>query len=159
MRGLLKAKHQSQAQFQSPLISQLLGGNRTMRCRMIIAGLVAALALCIGLIAFIQPRVPPGKFPRELSDSEKRQIVSAAHSDARRQALVEIRRGQFRQAWRWIVHSRKHTVRSIGQQQEQGMIWVVFGVDDPGSPEGYSIWARYIMKREKGRWVINGTNF
>ena len=130
-----------------------------MRCRMIIAGLVAALALSIGLSAFVQPRVPPGKFPREFSDAEKRQIVSAAHSDALKQTFVEIRRGQFRQAWCWIVRSRKQTVRSIGQQQEQGMIWVVFGVDDPGSPEGYSIWARYIMKREKGRWVINGSYF
>ena len=130
-----------------------------MRLRVIIASLVAALALGIGLIAFIPQPAPTGKFPPEFSDSEKRQIVSVAHSDALKQTLVEIRRGQFRQAWRWMVHSRKQTVRSIGQQQEEGMIWVAFGVDNPGSPEGYSLWARYIMKREKGRWVINGPYF
>jgi hypothetical protein len=87
-----------------------------MSRRVIVVSLVASFALCIGPIAFVQPATPPGKFSREFSDSEKLQIVSAARSDALKQTLVEIRRGQFRQAWSWIVHSRKQTVRSIGKQ-------------------------------------------
>ena len=130
-----------------------------MRPRVIIASLVAASALGIGLIPIIPSPAPTGRFPPEFSDSEKRQIVSAAHSDALKQTLVELRRGHFHQAWRWIAQSRKQTVRSIGKQHEEGMIWVTFGVDDPGSSEGYSIWARYIMKKEKGHWVINGSYF
>ena len=74
------------------------------------------------------------------------------------QTLIAIRRGRFREARRWVINSRKQTVRSVGQQGE-GMIWVTFGVDDPGEPEGYFIWARYTMKREKGSWVINGPSF
>ena len=130
-----------------------------MRRRVIIVCLIAACALCIALFSFVPPPAPRGTFPSEFSDSEKRQIVSAAHNDALKQTLVEIRRGQFHQAWRWIVQSRKQTVRSIGHQQDEGMIWVTFGVDDPGSSEGYPIWARYIMKRQNGRWVINGSYF
>jgi hypothetical protein len=125
-----------------------------MRRRVIIASLVAVALLGIGLVAFLRPPTPAGKFPAEFSDVEKRQIVAAAHSDALRQTFASLRRGRWGEARRWVVNSRKQTVRSIGQQGE-GKIWVAFGVDDPAATDGYAIWARYILKKEKDRWVMD----
>jgi hypothetical protein len=44
-------------------------------------------------------------------------------------------------------------VRTIGNQPE-GRIWVTFGIDDSTETNGYFIWARYFMKKEKGHWVV-----
>lgn len=125
-----------------------------MRHRAIIAILIGAFALCIGMLVFLRPPAPAGNFLRGFSDAEKRQIVSAANSDAIRQVLMAIRRGRFGEAKRWIMNSRKQTVRSIGKQGKD-KIHVSFAVDDPAETDGYFIWARYIMKKEKGRWVID----
>jgi hypothetical protein len=131
-----------------------LGKKRDMRRRLIIVSLVLALVVCISLIAFLQPPPPAGKFPATFSDAEKRQVISAANSDAVTRTLKAICRGQFGEAKRWAMNSRKQTVRAIGQQGD-GRIWVHFGINDPTATDGYAIWARYIMKRENGRWVID----
>lgn len=125
-----------------------------MRRRLIIAGLVVALALFVSLAVFLRPPPPAGQFPARFSEAEKRQVVAAANSDAVRQTLTAVFRGRFAEAKRWVLNSRKQTVRAIGQQGEE-VIWVHFGVDDPAATDGYSIWARYIMKQQDGRWVID----
>ena len=81
-------------------------------------------------------------------------IVSAANHDALWQTLKALGHVQFSEARRWIVNSRKQTVRDIGDQRV-GKIWVVFGFDESTATQGYAIWARYIMKRENGAWVID----
>ena len=129
-----------------------------MRRRVIIASFAIATALCIGLIAYLRPPPPDGTFPLQFSDAEKRQVVSAANSDAIRQTLRAIGHGQCSEARRWILNSRRQTVRSIGRQGE-GKVHVDFGVDDPNESDGYFIWARYIMKNENGRWVVDGPLF
>ena len=125
-----------------------------MRHRLMIAGFVAASALCIGLVAVIQPPAPAGKFPPEFPDAERRQIVSVANRDALKQTLDALRRGRFGEARRWWLNSRKQTVRNMGQQGD-GKIWITFGVDEQGASDGYAIWARYVMKQENGRWIID----
>ncbi|MBI5387164.1 MAG: hypothetical protein HZA90_21050 [Verrucomicrobia bacterium] len=125
-----------------------------MRRRLIIGVLVVAVALFITLAVFLRPPPPAGQFPAKFSDAEKRQIVAAANRDALRQTLRAIGRGQLVGAKRWMLNSRKQTVRLIGQQEE-GKIWVHFGVADPTATDGYAIWARYIMKRDNGHWVID----
>jgi hypothetical protein len=132
---------------------ELLSGGHTMRRRVMITCAIAAFGLCFGLILFTRPPAPSGKFPPEMTDAEKRQIISAANSDALKRTFTAIRDGQIQEAWHWLLKSRKQTVRSIGQQPD-GTIWVHFGVDDPRATDGYAIWARYIMKREKDQWVI-----
>src|SRR5689334_9517417 len=87
-----------------------------MRHRLMIAGFVAASALCIGLVAVIQPPAPAGKFPPEFPNAERRQIVSVANRDALKQTLDALRRGRFGEARRWWLNSRKQTVRNMGQQ-------------------------------------------
>ena len=129
-----------------------MGMKTSMRRRMIIVTVVTASALCIGLIALIRPPGPAGNFPAAFSDAEKRQVVSAAYSDALRQTLEAIGRGQFNEAQRWLINSRRQTVRSVGRQG--GGIWVEFGVDEPTATDGYATWARYIMTQENGCWVI-----
>src|SRR5271165_2274369 len=106
------------------------------------------LLLCIAFI-FIQIRPVParGNFPANLSETEKQQILSAVRHDAVRQVFNTLRHGDFREAWRWIVNSRKQTVRRVGNQQD-GQIWVIFGVDEPGATDGYAIWARYMMTNQ-----------
>jgi hypothetical protein len=131
-----------------------LGTKGNMRRRLIVASLVLALALCISLIRFLRPPPPAGRFPATFTDVEKRQVVSAANSDAVGQALRAISRGQFGEAKRWVINSRKQTVQAIGQQGE-GKIWVHFGIPEPTATDGYATWARYIMKQENGRWVMD----
>ena len=125
-----------------------------MRRRLIIASLIAVTALCIGVIAFVRPPPPAGIFPSGLSESEKRQIVAAANNDALRQTLKAIGHAQLAEARSWILNSRRQTVRDLGRQAD-GKIWVTFGLNDPTATDGYAIWARYIMKQENGRWVID----
>src|SRR2546423_12403369 len=129
-------------------------GRNTMRRRLIIASLIVITVVSVGLLIFVQPPAPAGRFPQGLSDSEKRQIVSAANNDALRQIVEAVGHAQFGEARRWFLNSRKQTVRDLGRQGN-GTIWVTFGIDDPGASDGYAIWARYIMKRENGRWVID----
>jgi hypothetical protein len=129
------------------------GSGRKVRLP-IIAVLVAIVALGVGLMALTRPPAPRGKFPANLSDTEKRQIVAAANHDALRHVLKALSHAQFSEARRWLVNSRKQTVRDIGKQGGEE-IWVVFGFDEATATQGYAIWARYIMKREKGRWVID----
>jgi hypothetical protein len=124
-----------------------------MRRRIIIASLVLVIVLCISLIAFFRPPPPAGAFPATFTGAEKRQVVSAANNDAVRRTLRAISRGQFGEAKRWVLNSRKQTVQAIGQQEE-GKIWVHFGIPEPTATDGYTTWARYIMKRENGRWVL-----
>jgi hypothetical protein len=104
---------------------------------------------------FLQTRpVPPrGNFPAKFSETDKLEILSVARHDAARQTFKALRHAEFRLAWRWIVNSRKQTVRSVGNQQD-GQIWVTFGFDEPGVTEGYAIWARYLMTNQHGHWVI-----
>ena len=118
-----------------------------MHRRLIIAGLVLALALFAALAVFLRPPPPAGQFPARFSEAEKRQVVAAANSDAVRQTLRAVFGGRFTEAKRWLLNSRKQTVRAIGQQGE-GVIWVHFGVDDPAATDGHSIWARYIMMQQ-----------
>ena len=125
-----------------------------MRRRVIIAVLVVAVALGVGLMALTRPPALRGKFPANLSDTERRQIIAAANHDALRQTLKALSHAQFSEACRWLVNSRKQTVRDVGNQAG-GKIWVVFGLDEVTATHGFAIWARYIMKREKGRWVID----
>ena len=125
-----------------------------MRRRIIIAVLVAAVALGVCLIALTRPPAPRGKFPANFSDAEKRQIIAAANHDALRQTLKALRHAQFSEACRWLVNSRKQTVQDVGNQGG-GEIWVVFALDEATATAGYAIWARYIMKREKGCWAID----
>ena len=129
-----------------------LGTKTEMRPRLILANLVLVFVLCVSLIAFFRPRPPAGQFPASFSDAQKRQVVSAANSDAVRQTLKAIFRGQFGEAKRWAMNSRNQTVRAIGQQGKD-KIWVHFGVKEPTATDGYAIWARYIMKQENGRLV------
>jgi hypothetical protein len=125
-----------------------------MRRGVIIASLVAAAVFCVGLIVFTRPPPPRGKFPSNFSDAEKSQIVSAANRDALRQAVKALGHARVSEASRWLLNSRKQTVRGVGEQGA-GMIWVAFGFDEAAASQGYAIWARYIMKREKGSWIID----
>lgn len=124
-----------------------------MRRKLIIVFVLVALALGIGLTVFTRPPALSGNFPPGFTDAERRQIISAANGDALNRTLVAIRQGRFREARRWVVNSRRQTVRSIGQQPD-GTIWVHFGVPDPKATDGYAVWARCIMTREKDRWSI-----
>jgi hypothetical protein len=119
-----------------------------------LAGLVLAVALSASLVLFVRPTLPKGQFPASFSEDEKRQVVSAANSDAVRQTLKALSQGQFVEAKRWVINSRKQTVQAIGRQPE-GKIWVQFGIPEPTATDGYATWARYIMKQENGRWVID----
>ena len=71
---------------------------------------------------------------------------------------MAVLQGRFADAKSWVVNSRKQTVLAIGRQGD-GTIWVHFGVDDPTSTDGYSVWARYIMNQHDGRWVIDKPPF
>jgi hypothetical protein len=124
-----------------------------MRRRLIIVTLALA-GVCLAIIAFLRPPPTAGTFPAQFSGAEKRQVVSAANWDAVKQSLRAFARGQFGEARRWVLNSRKQTVRIIGNQGE-GKIWVTFGVPDAGASDGYAIWARYIMKKQNGRWIID----
>lgn len=115
---------------------------------------IGLLVLLMGLaIIRIRPVPAQGNFPPKFSETDKREILSAARHDAMRQIFSSLMHADFRHAWRWAVNSRKQTVRSVGNQQD-GQIWVTFGIDEPGASEGYAIWARYFMTNQQGHWVI-----
>jgi len=126
-------------------------GKRAGRRRFIVGGL--ALALAAGLLFFALPAGTSGRFPSGMPEAERRQIVSAANWDGLKRSLAALRQGQFREAKRSFLDTRRQAVWDVGEQGG-GMVWVHFGVEEPGSTDGYAITRRYVMKRENGRWVV-----
>jgi hypothetical protein len=124
-----------------------------MRRKLIIFALVLLSGCLLAWLLISRQQPLKGNFPNRFSETEKREIVSAVRHDAFRQTIAAIKRGNFSLAWRWIVNARKQTVRSVGNQ-EDGQIWVVFGVQDRIATEGYAIWARYFMTNQSGHWVV-----
>lgn len=125
-----------------------------MRRRMIATSCLAGSAMLIGLIVFIAPHTPAGRFPSGFSLAERRQIASAGKAQTRKFIIHEIRKGEFRIAGRWIANARRLSVRDI-RVWGNGTIWVDMGVDNPAAAEGYDSWLRYAMKKDDGRWVNN----
>src|SRR5437868_13378634 len=119
--------------------------------------LVAIAVLLVLFVGFMflraRPELSRGNFPEKLTETDRQEILSAARHDAMRQTFRALKHADFRQAWRWTVNGRKQTVRSVGNQ-EDGQIWVTFGFDEPGATDGYAIWARYLMTKQHGHWVM-----
>lgn len=130
------------------------GGRRAARRWLIAGGLALALALAAGLLFFALPAGASGQFPSGMPEAERRQIVSAAKWDGLKRTLAAVRQGQFREAKRAYLGTRRQSVRAVGEQGG-GMVWVHFGVEEPGATDGHAITRRYVMKRENGRWVVS----
>ena len=114
--------------------------------------LVAIAVLLVLFVGFMFLRAWPtsskGNFPERFTETDRQEILTAARHDAIRQTFRALKHADFRHAWRWTVNSRKQTVRSVGNQ-EDGQIWVTFGLDEPGATDRVSAPVReYIESQE-----------
>ena len=123
---------------------------------------LALLALCVtatvGTALFVVVPAPPtGRFPRDFSDAEKREISSVIRSDGLRRSFSALSRFQFSTAWRALRNTKRQTVWRVGNQGN-GDIWIHVGAEDKSQPDGYRLTARYIMTNTNGHWKIGGSD-
>jgi hypothetical protein len=125
----------------------------------IVLVLLALLATTtVGIALFVvRPSPPTGRFPRDFSDAEKREISSIIRSDGLRRSFSALSRFQFSTAWRALRNTQRQSVWGVGNQGN-GDIWIHVGAEDKSQTEGYKLTARYIMTKTNGHWKIGGSD-
>src|SRR5687767_5298226 len=89
--------------------------------------LALVVAATIGVALFVMVSSPPaGRFPRDFSDAEKREICSIISRDGFRRSFSALSRFQFSAAWRALRNTKRQSVWTVGNQRN-GDIWIHVG--------------------------------
>jgi len=123
---------------------------------LVLLALVVTATVGIGLFVVV-PAPPTGRFPRDFSDVEKREISSIIRSDGLRRSFSALSRFQLSAAWRALRNTKRQSVWNVGHQSG-GDIWIHVGTEDKSQPDGYQLTARYIMTQSNGHWKIGGSD-
>ncbi len=86
--------------------------------------------------------------------AEKREILSVVREDAYRQTWNALKSWRVKPALAWFRSALKPKSVTIGRQGD-GNVWIHVGIRDKTAPDGYSIWSRYILTKQKGHWTIS----
>ena len=129
---------------------------RQKKIVLVLLALVATTTVGIALFVVV-PSPPTGRFPRDFSDAEKREISSLIRNDGLRRTFSALSRFQFSTAWRALRNSKRQSVWGVGNQGN-GDIWIHVGAEDKSQTEGYQLTARYIMTKTNGHWKIGGSD-
>ena len=120
--------------------------------------LALVVTATVGVALFVMvPSPPAGRFPRDFSDAEKREISSLVRRDGFRRSFSALPRCHFSAAWRALRNTKRQSVWSVGNQRN-GDIWIHVGFEDKSQPDGYRLTARYIMTNTNGHWKIGGSD-
>jgi hypothetical protein len=120
--------------------------------------LAGTVTTTVGVTLFLLVPAPPaGRFPRNFSDTEKREIASLIHNDGLRRSWRALSRFQFSTAWRALRNVKRQSVWSVGDQNS-GDIWIHVGAEDKSQPDGYQLTARYMMTKSNGHWKIGASD-
>jgi len=128
------------------------------RQRQIVVVLLSSILAAAG-VAFLVfwPAPPAGRFPRDFSDAEKREICSVIRSDGLRRSFSALSHGQFSTAWRAVRNTKRQSVYGVGKQAG-GDIWILVALEDKSQSDGYQLTALYIMSKTNGYWKIGGSD-
>ena len=129
---------------------------RQRKLLLALLALVAAATVGVTLLIFV-PSQPAGRFPRDFTDAEKREVASVIRSDGLRRSFSALSRLQFSAAWRALRNTKRQSVWGVGHQGG-GDIWLHVGIEDKSRTEGYQLTARYIMTKTNGHWKIGGSD-
>ena len=129
------------------------------RQKKIVLVLLALLVIATAGIALfvVVPAPPTGRFPRDFSDDEKREISSVIRRDGLRRSFSALSRVQLSTAWRALRDTKRQDIWRIGHQNSDD-IWIHVGFEDKSQPDGYQLTARYIMTLSNGHWKIDGSD-
>jgi len=126
--------------------------------KIVLTLLALVVTATVGITLFVVvPSPPTGRFPREFSDEEKREISSIIRGDGVRRSFGALSRFQFSTAWRALRNTKRQSVWGVGKQGN-GDIWIHVGAEDKSQPDGYQLTARYIMTKTNGHWKIGGSD-
>lgn len=126
--------------------------------KIVLVLLALVVTATVGIALFVvRPSSPTGRFPRDFSDAEKREISSIIRSDGLRRSFSALSRFQFSTAWRALRNTKQQSVWGVGNQGN-GDIWIHVGAEDKLQTEGYKLTARYIMTKTNGHWKILGSD-
>jgi hypothetical protein len=87
--------------------------------------LFALMVLAAGVALYVlRPSSPAGRFPRDFSEAEQREICTVVHKDGLRRSFSALSRGQFSTAWRAVRYTKRQSVYRV-RSQTSGGIWVM----------------------------------
>jgi hypothetical protein len=130
-----------------------------MKKRVLIVVTLAIFAAGMLVLFFTQSPDPvPGSFPSGFPESDRRQIASAVYRDGYARSLRALKSGQIKAAWHQLTIAKRQKVWTVRYQRDGESVWVHVGFENPSQSDGYSLTARYIIKKQGDRWVISGSD-
>ena len=127
----------------------------------IIVSILAGIVVGIVAVALVFARaVPPvsGSFPDTFTEPDKRKIATLVYRDGYARSFRALRNGEFRTAWTQLGIARKQRIWTVRHQPDGQSVWVHVGYEDKSQSDGYSLTARYILRKKGDAWTISGTD-
>jgi hypothetical protein len=127
----------------------------------LISSILAITVLCIFAVMLVLARAPhpvSGSFPMNFPESDKHEIAAMVHRDGYARSIRALRSGEFSSAWTQFRIARKQKVWTVRHQPDGQSVWVHVGYEDKSQSNGYSLTARYILRKKGEDWTISSSD-
>jgi len=119
---------------------------------------LAIIVIGLVTVAVVLARAPQpvsGSFPNTFTESDKREISTLVHRDGYARSIRALRNGEFSTAWAQLGIARKQRIWTVRHQPDGQSVWVHVGYEDNTQSDGYSLTARYILRKKGDAWMIS----